>query len=274
MKIVYLVYNLPEVKYIMFEIDKNKFGEFISELRKEKSLTQKELAQRLFISDKAVSKWERGLSMPDIALLKPLAFILGVTVTELLEGKRIENTNELNVEHVEALLNTTIMLSEQEQAAIQGDSKKAKLQRLLILLACVMIVGIEAALFYVLGYTKDQLVFNLLTVELLCLIFGAYSMLFAKEKLPMYYDENKINVFSDGFFRMNIPGVYFNNSNWGHIIKTLRIWNMATFVVYPLLYLIGSQFFPSLWDAGYLFIMLSCVFSMFIPIYVIGKKYQ
>ena len=46
----------------MFQMDKKKFGAFVSQLRKEKGYTQKELAQRLFISDKAVSKWETGVS--------------------------------------------------------------------------------------------------------------------------------------------------------------------------------------------------------------------
>ena len=46
----------------MFEIDKKKFGTFVSELRREKGYTQKELAEKLFISDKAISKWETGVS--------------------------------------------------------------------------------------------------------------------------------------------------------------------------------------------------------------------
>lgn len=67
----------------MYEIDNQKFGAFVAMLRKEKGYTQKELAERLFLSDKAVSKWERGLSLPDIALLEPLAQILDVTVAEI-----------------------------------------------------------------------------------------------------------------------------------------------------------------------------------------------
>jgi len=46
----------------MFRIDNQKFGAFVAELRREKGMTQKELAERLFVSDKAVSKWERGVS--------------------------------------------------------------------------------------------------------------------------------------------------------------------------------------------------------------------
>ena len=53
----------------MFEIDKQKFGTFIAELRKEKGMTQRELAEKLFISDKAVTKWETAQSIPDITLL-------------------------------------------------------------------------------------------------------------------------------------------------------------------------------------------------------------
>ena len=57
----------------MFALDKEQFGSFVAQLRKEKGLTQKELAQRLFLSDKAVSKWETGNSLPDVSLLVPLA---------------------------------------------------------------------------------------------------------------------------------------------------------------------------------------------------------
>ena len=69
-------------------MDNKKVGQFILELRKSSQMTQKGLAEKLNISDKAVSKWERGLSYPDIELLSPLADILGVTTTELLNGER------------------------------------------------------------------------------------------------------------------------------------------------------------------------------------------
>ena len=69
-------------------MDNEKMGAFIAGLRKEKGMTQRELAAKLNITDKAVSKWERGLSLPDIALLTPLAQELGVSVGELLEGEK------------------------------------------------------------------------------------------------------------------------------------------------------------------------------------------
>lgn len=65
-----------------------KMAQFISKLRKEKKLTQKDLAEQLGVTDKAVSKWERGLGCPDISLLSKLSQVLGVTTNELLNGKK------------------------------------------------------------------------------------------------------------------------------------------------------------------------------------------
>lgn len=71
-------------------LDNGKIGSFIRELRKEKGLTQKDLADVLHITDRAVSKWERGLNAPDIALLEPLSEMLEVSVGELILGERAE----------------------------------------------------------------------------------------------------------------------------------------------------------------------------------------
>ena len=65
-----------------------KFAEFLATLRKEKGLTQKQLADKLGVTNKAVSKWETGEAMPDTALLLPLAKEMGVTVDELLNCER------------------------------------------------------------------------------------------------------------------------------------------------------------------------------------------
>lgn len=67
-------------------MENGKIGPFIRQLRKDRHMTQKELASRLNVTDKAVSKWELGTSLPDVALLLPLAEALGVSVTELLGG--------------------------------------------------------------------------------------------------------------------------------------------------------------------------------------------
>lgn len=74
-------------------MDKNITGRFIAELRKQKGFTQKELDEKLMVTDKAISRWETGKGLPDTSLLKPLGDVLGVSITELLSGKRIEEVD-------------------------------------------------------------------------------------------------------------------------------------------------------------------------------------
>ena len=85
-----------------------KMAQFISELRKEKKLTQKELAEQLGVTDKAVSKWERGLGCPDISLLVKLSTILGITTTELLNGEKRDIANP----ELDAVVETTLDYAE------------------------------------------------------------------------------------------------------------------------------------------------------------------
>ncbi len=73
-------------------MDQLKTGKFIAAMRKEQGLTQRELADKLFISDKTVSKWECGNGLPEISLMMPLCELLGVTVNELLTGKRLTDS--------------------------------------------------------------------------------------------------------------------------------------------------------------------------------------
>ncbi len=68
-------------------------GKFIAKCRKEKELTQAQLAERLGITDRAVSKWETGKSMPDASVMLELCEILGITVNELLSGEKVDENN-------------------------------------------------------------------------------------------------------------------------------------------------------------------------------------
>ena len=68
-------------------MDKQLLGAFIAENRKRQGMTQQQLAQVLHVTDKAVSKWERGLSLPDIVFIDELALALGITIDELLTGR-------------------------------------------------------------------------------------------------------------------------------------------------------------------------------------------
>ncbi len=68
-------------------------GTMIKELREGKAMTQAELAEKLLVSDKTISKWETGKGYPDISMLEPLANVLGITIAELLSGNVISNVN-------------------------------------------------------------------------------------------------------------------------------------------------------------------------------------
>ena len=71
----------------------NEISAVIRRLRERKGITQAELADKIGVTDKAVSKWETAKGLPDIALIEPLAAALGVSVTELLSGEAVENQN-------------------------------------------------------------------------------------------------------------------------------------------------------------------------------------
>ena len=79
-------------------MDQLKIGRFIAECRKQKNLTQMQLAEKLGITDKAISKWERGIAMPDSSIILELCDILSINVNDLLSGEKIsmENSNQKN----------------------------------------------------------------------------------------------------------------------------------------------------------------------------------
>ena len=82
-------------------MDQFKIGKFIAECRKEANLTQMQLSEKLGITDKAISKWERGISMPDTSIMLELCDILGISVNELLSGEKINmEKNDQNNEQL------------------------------------------------------------------------------------------------------------------------------------------------------------------------------
>lgn len=74
-------------------MNQEAIGKFIAACRKEKNLTQMQLAEQLYITNRAVSKWETGKSCPDVSIMLELCGILGITVNELLSGERIAMEN-------------------------------------------------------------------------------------------------------------------------------------------------------------------------------------
>ena len=252
----------------MYEIDKSKFGAFISELRKEKGITQKELAEKLFISDKAVSKWETGHSVPDITLLVPLSEILEVTVTELLECRRLEK--EVTVAQMDDVVKRVIHLSEEET----HNRPQVERKNIVFFIACVVISLLELFGLYQLEHAF-YFVIPVFVGSLLAMLFGIYFWFFIKEKLPTYYDENKINVYVDGIMHMNMPGVTFNNNNWPHIVKALRIWSIVGMTIFPIVFISVSSIFSNYRPMSDVILELAFLLGgLFIPLYVTARKYQ
>jgi len=253
-------------------MDKERFGAFIAEKRKALDMTQKELADRLMVSDKAVSKWERGLSFPDITLIEPLARILSVSLTELMEGRDKMTEEKYTREEVDEIIKQTVEVGNEEKKV----ERSMRLSERIVAVVCIVLVAaLEIVVLYFLGINWEIASTHLFTVVGLALGFGVYFWIFAKEKLPTYYDENKINMYSDGIFRMNVPGVYFNNSNWKHILQGLRIWTAAVSVGYPALTFIFDRFMPVSGAGTFVYMIPTfiAIFSVFIPVYYLGRKY-
>ena len=74
-------------------MDQIKIGKFIAQMRKEQLLTQRQLADKVGISDKTVSKWETGRGLPEVSLMVPLCDILKISVNELLSGERLTDSD-------------------------------------------------------------------------------------------------------------------------------------------------------------------------------------
>lgn len=87
---------IDDILFMKGEMNMNqeKIGKFIAEMRKEKKLTQEELASQLNITKNAVSKWERGISLMDMSLLRPLSTALGVEVIDILSGEIVDKNNK------------------------------------------------------------------------------------------------------------------------------------------------------------------------------------
>lgn len=119
-------------------MNQEKIGKFIAQLRKEKNMTQNELANRLGITDRAISKWENGRGMPDLSLIKDLCKELDITINELLSGEKISKQDYQN-KFEENMLNTIDYSNEK----IKKDRKK-----LVIIFGTIGIVFLSIILAY------------------------------------------------------------------------------------------------------------------------------
>ncbi len=150
-------------------MDQQKIGRFIAQMRKEKSLTQRELADTLCISDKTVSKWENGKGMPEVSLMMPLCEALDITANELLSGERLSQDDYIR----KAEENIMTLIKEREE------SKKKII--LSVIVAVITIIG-GTALVTVSGVFEMELWARILLIAIgLIVIFGGIAVAAALE---------------------------------------------------------------------------------------------
>ena len=117
-------------------MDAKKLGRFIAQLRKEQNMTQADLAAKLQVTDKAVSKWERGVGLPDINSIEPLAEVLGVTVLEIMRSERIPEESVPSASASEVITDAFEMVNEQR-----------KQERKSVLYIAMVVLSVMASLF-------------------------------------------------------------------------------------------------------------------------------
>lgn len=161
-------------------MDQVKIGKFIALKRKEKNLTQSDLANMLYISDRAVSKWERGLNLPDASLMMELCKILGISVSELLTGEVVKKGEYM-----------------EKTERIIYDLKKANDEKNKQLLALEWVIGLTSSLaflilIFIASYLEmaDMVRYLLIALALLIFIPGMIGSL-KIEQVAGYYECNK-----------------------------------------------------------------------------------
>ncbi len=116
-----------------------KIGKFIAECRREKDMTQAELAKKLGVTDKAISKWENGRCLMDISLLKPLSKVLEVSVMEIINGEKIKEEDKVN--KYDETLEKTLKYS-------KNKIKKSKVKYIVGSVLSVLLIGVLSFLLY------------------------------------------------------------------------------------------------------------------------------
>lgn len=132
-------------------MNQQKIGKFIQEQRKKKKLTQEQLAEKLNITKGAVSKWERGISLMDMSLLKPLSEILGVSIIEIINGEKIEE-KEVKQKSEEAI-EKTIKHSKNKEKKIK---RKTIIKTIILIFITIMMSFLIYKTIYIKLYSNDD----------------------------------------------------------------------------------------------------------------------
>lgn len=167
-------------------MDNKKFGEFIKELRKEKKLTQKELGEKLNITDKAISKWERGLSFPDIAVLKDLAEFFEIDISELLNGERGKK-QEIDIEKaIQEAIENYKNIEEKKKEKVQKVKK-----RIGVISIIIFVFALILQIVYLIIFKRHNYEY---VIDALEYIINQIMILSATSSIILLLKKKKINI--------------------------------------------------------------------------------
>lgn len=150
-------------------MNQEKIGKFIAKKRKEKKLTQNELAEKLGVTDRSISNWENGKNMPDLSLFKPLCDILEISINELLSGEKIDNKDYAN-KFEENIINTIDYVDKK-------NNRNNDVRNLILLF--LGILGIFLAQFII----KDKELINYVLVICMLMVVYSFKQLCMKYKI-------------------------------------------------------------------------------------------
>ena len=160
-------------------MDQQKIGSFIAQCRKKQNLTQSQLAEKLNITDRAVSKWETGRAMPDSSIMLELCNILKINVNDLLSGEIIA-MNEYDKKHEELLLE---MVKQKEK----NDKRFLQLEILIGVLSIIILLSFTFAASFL--EMEDWLRVILIVSGFVFAIFGLMIALVIEQKAGYYQCE-------------------------------------------------------------------------------------
>ena len=153
-------------------MDATRFGLFVAEMRKENHMTQAELATKIKVTDKAVSRWERGLGFPDINSLEPLAEALGVSVLELMKSEKIVEAN-IQCGDADIIVTDTIKAAEHQKQVERQQEKRI----ILISIGVVAMLSIFALLIDNIGWSMENILLTSVGVVLPVISIIAFFIL-------------------------------------------------------------------------------------------------
>lgn len=168
-------------------MNQEKIGKFIAYCRKEKNMTQEELAQKLHLTDKAISKWENGRCLPDLSILEPLSKTLDVSINEILSGEKIKE-EELK-DHTDKNIIDVVNYS---------DKKIKRIKRTIKVSSIIMIIALATLMFasdydHIKEGKKPNFMFLVSKKDNKYTYLGLGSKLVrevaAEETDPLYYDK-------------------------------------------------------------------------------------